>query len=335
MSFVANYLLNLGHMALRHEPERPLLFSYYITHRCQLRCSFCSDGDGRSFQEDPIAELSTSDALTLLAILRHETDTLDITGGEPMMRDDLEEILNGARSLGFRVVLNTKGIGIERRRDLIQLANVLILGIDAMEPAVLAEVIGRPAEFACEQLASMEYAISESRRIGNRLAISVVIMPQRIDHARQVIRFAREQRLPYQISPQIVGKTVHPDLRGDAKYAKLVDEVIADKKAGGRVLGVSQYLAGIRCFESFRCHPLLMPVLRPDGRLYYPCLEWKKADISILEENNYRRALRKARAAFGPLPRCGDYCHLFCHMATSLLQTHPLAALNELRIWMN
>jgi MoaA/NifB/PqqE/SkfB family radical SAM enzyme len=335
MSFVANYLRNLGHKALRREPDHPLLFSYYITHRCSLRCSFCSDGEGRRFQEDPIPELSTSDAIRLLAILRRETDTLDITGGEPMMREDLEKILNEARRLGFRVVLNTKGIGIEKRPDLIRLADVLVLGIDAMAPVVLADVIGRSVEYACEQLASLEFAISESRRTGNRLALSVVLMPKLIAHARSVIRFAREQRLLYQISPQIEGKRVHPELRDDAEYAELVAEVIADKKRGSKVLGVSQYLDGIRSFESFRCHPLLMPVIRPDGRLYYPCLEFKQAAVSILEENSYRSALQKARAAFGSVPRCGDHCHLFCHMATSLLQTHPLAALKELKIWMN
>jgi MoaA/NifB/PqqE/SkfB family radical SAM enzyme len=335
MSFATNYLSNLGRKVLRREPDYPLLFSYYITHRCQLQCSFCSDGEGRRFQEDPIPELSTSDALSLLAILRRETDTLDITGGEPMMRDDLEEILAEARRIGFRVVLNTKGIGIAKRPDLVRLADILVLGIDAMDPGVLADVIGRPIELACEQLSALEYAIAESRRIGNRLVLSIVLMPKRIKHAQQVIRFAREQRLPYQISPQIVGKTVHPELRGNTEYAELMDEAIVHKKSGGRVLGVIQYLEGIRRFASFRCHPLLMPVIRPDGKLYYPCLEWKQAGVSILEESGYRRALQKARSAFGPIPRCGDYCHLFCHMATSLLQTHPWAALGELRIWMN
>jgi pyruvate-formate lyase-activating enzyme len=335
MSFVTNYLFNLGSMVLRQEPARPLLFSYYITHRCQLNCSFCSDGEGRKFKEDPIPELSTSDALSLLTLLRRETDTLDLTGGEPMMRDYLEEILTEARRLGFRVALNTKGIGIEKRPDLIRMVDILVLGIDAMEPAILADIIGCPIEPAHEQLSALEYAITESRRFGNKLILSIVLIPGRINHARQVIRFAREKGLPYQISPQIIGKTAHPDLRGDAGYAELVDEVIAHKNVGGRVLGVSHYLEGIRRFAPFHCHPLLMPVIRPDGKLYYPCLEWKQAAVSILDENSYRRALSKARSTFGPIPRCRDYCHLFCHMATSLLQTHPWAALGELKTWMN
>jgi MoaA/NifB/PqqE/SkfB family radical SAM enzyme len=196
MSFVSNYLINLGYKALRREPDRPLLFSYYITHRCRLQCSFCSDGDGRRFQEDPIPELSVSDAISLFSILRRETDTLDITGGEPMMREDLEEILAGALRLGFRIVLNTKGIGIAKRPDLIRLVDTVVLGIDAMDPAVLADVIGRPVETAREQLSALEYATGESRKIGNKLVLSIVFMPKRLDYARSVIWFARKNRLP-------------------------------------------------------------------------------------------------------------------------------------------
>jgi MoaA/NifB/PqqE/SkfB family radical SAM enzyme len=335
MSFISNYLFNLGHKALQGEPDRPLLFSFYITHRCTLRCSFCSDGEGIRFQQNPISELSTADVLRLLAILRRETDTLDITGGEPMMRDDLEAVLGEAHRIGFRVALNTKGIGLERRPDLIRLADALIIGVDSMDPATLADITGQPIDSAREQLSSLEYAISECRRIGARLILSIVLLPGRMEHARQVIRFAHEKNLPYQISPQIVGKVVHADLRGDAEYGKLVDEVIGHKNSGGRVLGVSRYLEGIRRFAPFRCHPLLMPAIQPNGNLYYPCLEWKQAVVGILEENNYRRALKKARAEFGPIPRCREYCHLFCHMATSLLQSHPWAALRELKIWMN
>jgi MoaA/NifB/PqqE/SkfB family radical SAM enzyme len=335
MSFVSNYLFNLGHKALQREPDRPLLFSFYITHRCPFKCSYCSDGEGLKFQEDPVSELSTADVLRLLAILRRETDTLDITGGEPMIRDDLEEILTEAHRLGFRVALNTKGIGLEKRPDLIRFTDVLILGVDSMDPTTIADITCRPIDLAREQLSSLEYAISECRRIASRLVLSIVLLPGRMEHARQVIHFARDNGLPYQISPQIVGKIVHPDLRNDAEYVKVVDEVIGHKNSGGHVLGVSRYLEGIRSFTPFRCHPLLMPTIQPNGNLYYPCLEYKQAAVSILEVNDYRRALKKARTEFGPLPRCRDYCHLFCHMATSLLQSHPWAALKELKIWMN
>jgi hypothetical protein len=36
MGFVGNYLANLPHVWLGREPSRPLLFSWYVTHHCEL-----------------------------------------------------------------------------------------------------------------------------------------------------------------------------------------------------------------------------------------------------------------------------------------------------------
>ena len=46
MGFVLNYMRNMASVALGREPTRPLLFSYYVTHRCELNCRYCCDGDG-------------------------------------------------------------------------------------------------------------------------------------------------------------------------------------------------------------------------------------------------------------------------------------------------
>jgi hypothetical protein len=74
-----------------------------------------------------------------------------------------------------------------------------------------------------------------------------------------------------------------------------------------------------------------MPVVRPDGKMYYPCLESKACEVSLLEAGSYRAALGEVRRRRGEVPECRDCCHLFCHMAISLFQRHPLAALGELK----
>jgi hypothetical protein len=79
--------------------------------------------------------------------------------------------------------------------------------------------------------------------------------------------------------------------------------------------------------------PLLMPTLRPDGRAYYPCLDYVRAEVDVVAAGGWGAALREARRQAGPVPDCGDRCQIFCHMAPSLLQQHPLSALGELRHW--
>jgi MoaA/NifB/PqqE/SkfB family radical SAM enzyme len=335
MGFVVNYLRNLVPVALGRQPECPLLFSYYVTHRCELNCAYCSDGDGKRFKVERIPELATGQAKQLLRILRRETDTLDLTGGEPLLRTDLEDLLAEARALGFRTVLNTKGLGLEERPDVWRLADVLVLGVDALKPEKLAGLIGHSADTARRVLAVLQHVVEKRNGTGVRIVLSAVAAPENLDDVEEVLRFALEHRLGFHVSPQLVGTQARTELRDSPRYRELIDRVRGAKRTQRGVLGVEAYLRGIRDFTRFRCHPLLMPVIRPDGRLYYPCLESKQAEVSVLEAGSYRAALSAARARYGPIPKCRACCHIFCHMALSLLQRHPLAALAEGKHWRN
>lgn len=333
MGFVTNYIRNLGRMWTGRHPIRPLLFSYYVTHRCNLGCRYCCDGDGKRFKEDPVPELDTAGVRRLLSILRPAGDTLDVTGGEPLVRDDLEEILAHARSLGFRTVLNTKGIGLPQRPELLRHTSVLVLSLDTLDSSCLAKLIGRPRDVAAEILAALDFSLAACRRTDTKLVLAAVATPENLAEVSQVLDFALDRGLGFQLSPEIVGTTVNPMLRDNGTYRELIDQTLAAKSSRRGILGVPEYLLGIRDFSKFRCHPLLMPVIRPDGRMYYACLEWKQAEINLLEVGGYFQALRAARQRFGEIPVCRDCCHIFCHMALSLLQSHPLSALGELKHW--
>jgi MoaA/NifB/PqqE/SkfB family radical SAM enzyme len=327
----ANYLRNLGSLALRREPARPLLFSFYITHRCAWSCPYCSGGRN-PFRESRVRELSAADAGRLFEILRREAGSLDISGGEPLVRPDLEDILERARALGFHVTLNTKGAGLASRPDILRLCDVLILGVDALDPDKLAGLVGGPDQAEAVREA-LEFALAGRKTTGPRVVLGVVAMPDNLEEVEKVLALAEAERCGFQLSPQIVNMSVHPGLRDNERYRRLVDKVYAAKRRGVRVMGVPGYFRAIRDFRPFRCHPLLMPIIRPDGRLYYPCLEFGWADADILEAGSYPAALEAGRRARGKIPDCRDRCHLFCHMGLSLLQRHPIAALDELRIW--
>jgi MoaA/NifB/PqqE/SkfB family radical SAM enzyme len=333
MGFVFNYLRNVASVAFGREPVEPLLFSYYVTHRCDLNCRYCCDGDGRRFKEDPIPELTTSEAKRLLSILRGAADTLDVTGGEPMMREDLEEILARARELGLRTVLNTKGIGLERRPDLMRFSNVLVLSIDTIDLESLAKIIGRSPSMAEGVIDGLHFALSRKKETGTKLILSAVAAPTNLDGVSKVLQFAMDREIAFHVSPEIVATTVNPGLRNNPAYDRLIARVIEAKRGHKGILGVPKYLQRIRDFGPYRCHPLLMPTIRPDGKMYYPCLESKRAEVNLLEAGDYRKALREARGRCGEIPRCKDCCHIFCHMAISLYQRHPLSALGEFRHW--
>jgi len=333
MGFLANYVRNLASIAAFRQPRRPLLFSYYVTHRCSLACRYCSDGRGRPFKDDVVDELPTDQARKLIDLLRRDCDTLDITGGEPMLRPDLENLLAYARQIGFRTVLNTKGLGLAQRPDLMRLSNVLVLSVDSLHTDRLAPIIGGSAAAAADIIKALHWAIENRHRHKAQLVLSVVAMPDNLDDVSEVLGFSIQHKLGFQLSPQIVGTEVHPGLRSNERFRSLLDEVIAAKANGASVLGLGRYLRGVRDCRPYTCHPLLMPTIRPDGTVNLPCLERPQEQVDLKTADRYDQMLTRARIAQARARDCAGRCHIFCHMALSLLQRHPLAALGELKSW--
>lgn len=333
MGALWNYACNFSALFRGKPPVRPLLFSYYVTHRCALRCTYCSDGEGRPFADDIVPELSTEDAMRLIDLLSLSCNQLDVTGGEPLLREDLGTILAHARARGMQTILNTKGQGLAQRTEVFAATDVMVLSLDSLEPARLSKITGRTVAAAMGMRNELAGITEACARRGCKLILSCVAMPDNLGDVEAVQQFAQEHGLGFQVSPQIVGTMVHPALRDHPAYTTLIQRLQQAKREGGAILGVPEYLRGLQYFSAYRCYPQLMPVIRPDGRLYYPCLESKQADIYLLDYPSYEAARKTAEQLHPRSPDCGRRCHIFCHMALSLFQSHPLSALGEAGIW--
>jgi len=79
-------------------------WNWEITRRCNLQCLHCIIGDNTQY------ELTTKESLdAIFSIVRLGGKTLRITGGEPLVRNDLIMVLKEASSLGLRLELITNG----------------------------------------------------------------------------------------------------------------------------------------------------------------------------------------------------------------------------------
>jgi PqqA peptide cyclase len=92
----------------------PLWTVAELTYRCPLHCAFCSNPvDFAKIQ----SELSTQEWCRVLAEARSlGAVQLGLTGGEPLSRPDLEEIVAEAHRLGFYTNLITSGVGLNETR---------------------------------------------------------------------------------------------------------------------------------------------------------------------------------------------------------------------------
>jgi pyrroloquinoline quinone biosynthesis protein E len=95
-------------------PPQPLWLLAELTYRCPLHCAFCYNPVDFARQE---AELDTDTWRDVISQARElGAAQIGFSGGEPLLRDDLETLVAHARGLGFYTNLITSGIGLNETR---------------------------------------------------------------------------------------------------------------------------------------------------------------------------------------------------------------------------
>ncbi|MFI4879313.1 MAG: pyrroloquinoline quinone biosynthesis protein PqqE [Steroidobacterales bacterium] len=103
-----------GTRSRSHTVGPPLWLLLELTYRCPLHCVFCYNPTDFA---NTGPELSTADWIRVLREARAlGAVQLGLSGGEPLARDDLEEIVAEAHTLGFYINLITSGIGMTEAR---------------------------------------------------------------------------------------------------------------------------------------------------------------------------------------------------------------------------
>jgi pyrroloquinoline quinone biosynthesis protein E len=101
-------------MAAAGSVKPPLWLLAELTYRCPLHCAFCSNPVDYAKHSE---ELATADWLRVFREARAMGAVqLGFSGGEPLLRDDLEELVAEARRLGFYTNLITSGVGLTAQR---------------------------------------------------------------------------------------------------------------------------------------------------------------------------------------------------------------------------
>ena len=99
--------------------SQTLLTNLMATNRCNLRCSYCFMNAGASGR---VYEPTLEEIRKLMLQARNEkplgSKAIQITGGEPTVRDDLFDIIKTAREVGFaHIQVNTNGLKLAESVD--------------------------------------------------------------------------------------------------------------------------------------------------------------------------------------------------------------------------
>lgn len=141
-----------------------------VTDRCNLGCPVCY-ADSRGRAEDPA--LTTIEGWYEAAVRSGRGSNIQLSGGEPTLRDDLPRIVAMGRAAGFEFVqVNTNGLRLARDEQFVQDLSTaglssIFLQFDGTDDAIYRELRGRPL------LAEKKAAIEHCGRHG----IGVVLVP--------------------------------------------------------------------------------------------------------------------------------------------------------------
>ena len=170
----------------------PLWLLAELTYRCPLHCVFCYNPVDFAQQQD---ELSTDDWLRVLRQGRElGAVQLGLSGGEPLVRDDLEIIVAEAHRLGYYTNLLTSGVGLTEARA----ASLKAAGLEHVQLSFqdstreMNDFLSHTKTFALKNKVA---AIIKAQ--GWPMVMNVVIHRMNIDHIDRIIEMAVEMGAEY------------------------------------------------------------------------------------------------------------------------------------------
>lgn len=190
----ANYFARCQQTAIRADPEHPVVNVIEVTGKCQLACPICYSesspaGAHRSLEQvermiDAAAGSSTTPS------------TLQISGGEPCIHPDIDQILQHARLRHRRLLrLDTNGIRISQDDEFAKRLTALLpnfevmLQFDSLRESVLKDIRG-------EDITSIRRrAIDRLNKLSLPTTLNIVLKKgQNDDEMGAIIDFAIKQK---------------------------------------------------------------------------------------------------------------------------------------------
>lgn len=300
---------------------RPLLLSHLVTGRCPCLCETCL-WRGMS---DPRDELSAAEIAEVYRdAARCGVRVNSIWGGEPLVREDLPEILQASREAGLLTILISSGLRFSQRyNEIVPRLAVAIFSLDDLGARHDA-MRGRPGLFdeVCRVIRRMR-----RENPNKRIYINTVISRLNAEALDGLAGLARALRVPIYFNPMETGtlggtQTVTPkqDLAlDDTARSDAVRRLIVLKGRGYPIANSYTYLRGfIGGKQKYRCHARKLCLqLRPDGDLV-DCLDRSRPVANVrttrLTELLSRPDVRRRRLE-------NVACH-FCNNANVIDTSH-------------
>jgi radical SAM family uncharacterized protein len=285
----------------------PLFCGHKLTYNCNLRCKMCPFW--KRFSEDSSIDREK-------AILRQIYDSgacaIAFEGGEPLLRNDLVEILAFARSLPLHTSLITNGTLLEAKIEVLApyINGVIYVSLDGLEKThdKIRGVSG------CFKKAVRGVTASTQKV---PVTINTTIMAENLNEIEGIVKLAKELNARISVAVAHEYCNAKASTPTTAEIAQISRELVEMKKKGYPLVNSISYFKVIAKQKNWKCKPWALINVGPDGNLVLPCYVRNEyaTSVSVLETN-----IKTAIAGFNwkETQNCQN-CSLHCYVEPSMV----------------
>jgi MoaA/NifB/PqqE/SkfB family radical SAM enzyme len=185
--------VSLARAVLRYQvgwESTPIAVAWLVTGRCTATCTYC-----RWKRLRDSAELDTGQALRMIDEMRAAgVLMISFTGGEPLLRKDIGQLIRRVKERGLVCKLNTSGLLVERHLQELKPLDLLQVSLDG-PPALHDQVRGAgTAE-------KVTRAVRLARDAGIPLQLVACLSKTTVGAIDEVLRYALDLRVPLHFQP--------------------------------------------------------------------------------------------------------------------------------------
>jgi MoaA/NifB/PqqE/SkfB family radical SAM enzyme len=275
----------------------PFMVQWKITYKCNMKCSFCSihKCGEKYFPEQTELDLESS---KLLVDDLHKLgfSIIDFSGGEPLIKENFEELLAYAKRKNLFIILNTNGMLLEESLKLKKFReNVDLIRISLDSVKNFDEIRGVKGAFH-----KVVDAIKLARGFNIPITINATINNDNFHEMEDLAKLAKKINAKITFSAvnmherPITGDFTQADVCGHVPSVDtscFVSEIIRLKKKNSAVANTDFYLNYLR--EKKRMNKLCKVLsysinILPDGSISLPC------DAFVIKKINGAGDLQRA-----------------------------------------
>lgn len=260
---------------------------YYVTYRCNSRCSYCNVWKSEKFKN--IKELSAEEAKELIRQSYNiGVRYIDFTGGEPTLYPHLSEIIEYAKGIGIKTEVTSNCISEKSKEKMLEIASKVDkfnTSLDTLNKDSYKTIRGVDC---CENVKS---TVSEIAKLRSP-KIMTVVTKENIKELDIMIEYAQKNKSLIYLSPMFP----YVDKDGNYKVSEYIPYIIRQILKPYTVV-LLHFMEFFRTSTPERFPPCSANqytlTIGPNGNIVLPCYHAIKEEVSW--ENDLERAIKSEK----------------------------------------